>query len=430
MGLFDRIKRAFAELVEQPEELTLADYELAQWLGINTAGSRKALSEATYFTCLKILSETMGKLPLKYYQQSDQGRIRATPTKTSRMLALRPNEYMSSATFWTMMEYNCQHYGNAYAWIRTRRGTKGGRYGREREVIDLWPMRSDRVEILIDDIGWFREPGKVYYRYTDDRSGKSYVMPSESVLHIKTWCTKDGIVGKSVREILKDTIGGGADAQKYQNSLIGSGLSASAVLQYTGEIDRQKRIKLQNEYNSLLSGAKNAGKVVAIPIGMELKPIKMTLQEAQFIELRKYTALQIAAAFGIKPNHLNNYEKSSYANSEMQQLSFLVDTMLYRLAIYEQEINSKILTLSEEKEGFFYKFNEKALLRADAKTQMETIAEGVQNALYTPNEGREYLDLPAKEGGDILICNGNYMPVEMAGAQYAGKEESNGGDQH
>jgi hypothetical protein len=61
---------------------------------------------------------------------------------------------------------------------------------------------------------------------------------------------------------------------------------------------------------------------------------------------------------------------------------------------------------------------------------METIAEGVQNALYTPNEGREYLDLPAKEGGDILICNGNYMPVEMAGAQYAGKEESNGGDQH
>jgi HK97 family phage portal protein len=163
---------------------------------------------------------------------------------------------------------------------------------------------------------------------------------------------------------------------------------------------------------------------------MELKPIKMTLQEAQFTELRKYTALQIAAAFGIKPNHLNNYEKSSYANSEMQQLSFLVDTMLYRLAIYEQEINSKILTFSEEKEGYFYKFNEKALLRADAKTQMETIAEGVQNALYTPNEGREYLDLPAKEGGDILICNGNYMPVEMAGAQYAGKEESNGGDQH
>ena len=428
MGLFDGIKRIFTN---SGEELGLTDIELAQWLGIDPSLNRKALNEATYFTCLKILSETMGKLPLKYYQQSAKGRIRAEPTKASWILSSRPNDYMSAATFWTVMEYNCQHYGNAYAWIQTRRGTKGGRYGREREIVAVWPMDPASTEVIIDDQGYFGDKGKIYYRYSDQRSGKGYTFRSDSILHIKTWCTRDGIIGKSVREILAETIGGASESQKYMNNLVGSGLAASAVLQYTGEIDRQKRIKLQNEYNSLLTGAKNAGKVVAIPVGFELKPIKMTLAEAQFSELRKYTALQIAAAFGIKPNHLNNYEKSSYANSEMQQLSFLVDTMLYRLAIYEQEINEKCLTPGQQRDGFFYKFNEKAILRADSKTQLDTIAEAIQNALYTPNEGREFLDMPAEEGGDRLICNGSFVPLDLVGIQYAegaGKEGSDGGN--
>lgn len=54
--------------------------------------------------------------------------------------------------------------------------------------------------------------------------------------------------------------------------------------------------------------------------------------------MKKYSALQIASAFGIKPNQIGDYEKSSYASSEAQQLSFYVDTMLYILKQYEEGI--------------------------------------------------------------------------------------------
>lgn len=60
---------------------------------------------------------------------------------------------------------------------------------------------------------------------------------------------------------------------------------------------------------------------------MTLQPLNVTLADAQYAEIKKYTALQIAAAFGIKPNQLNDYDKSSYSNSESQQLAFLVDTI-------------------------------------------------------------------------------------------------------
>ena len=85
---------------------------------------------------------------------------------------------------------------------------------------------------------------------------------------------------------------------------------------------------------------------------------------------------------------------------------------------YEEETTFKLLTNKQIEEGCFFKYNERAILRADTKTQMETLTAGVNNGIYTPNEAREFVDLPEKEGGDILITNGNYIPITEVGKQY------------
>ena len=51
------------------------DDELKEWLGI-TGTKPDVEKEVTYYTCLKMLSETIGKVPLKYYQETPKGRIR------------------------------------------------------------------------------------------------------------------------------------------------------------------------------------------------------------------------------------------------------------------------------------------------------------------------------------------------------------------
>ena len=394
------------------------------WLGINPKSN--ALNEVTYFTCLKMLTETMGKLPLKFYQRTGKGKIRAEPNKAAQLLMTRPNKIMTPATFWGTVEFNCQHYGNAYVWIQTKY-QKSGRFGGTIEPVAFWVMQSEYVQVFMDDVGVFGNSGQLYYRYSDPKTGKTYTFGQDSVMHFKTWCSTDGILGKSVREMLMDTIGGAEESQTYLNGLYRDGLTASMALQYTGDLDKSRRMALQREYNDLLTGAKNAGKVVAVPVGMTLQPLNIKLTDAQFFELKKYTALQIAGAFGIKPNQLNNYDKSSYANSETQQLAFLIDTMAYRLNQYEQEINYKCLTPEEQKEGFFFKFNEKALLRTDAKTQMANIVSAVTNGLYTVNEGRELLDLAYVDGGDVNMINGTYTPITQIGAAYGLNNNPDGG---
>lgn len=425
MGFFKKLFNTQQEV--QAESATVAEAKLLEWLGID-GNKPEAISETTYFTCLKILSETMGKLPLKLYIEDEKGgRVRAPRTRETDAILNRPNTNMSPSVFWSTMEANCHHFGNSYAWIQWTT-ERDGKYGGTRVVKALWPMRSDCVTVYMDDAGIFGDKGKLYYQYQEPKSGDEYMFDQMQVLHIKTWLTWDGIMGKSVKEILATTIEGSGYSQKYLEKLYESGLTASSVLQYTGDLDEKLRKKLQAKYDDLLTGARNAGKVVALPVGMNLTPLQYKLADTQFMELKKYSALQIAAAFGVKPNQINDYEKSSYSNSESQQLAFLVDTMLYRIAMYEQELNYKLLPEQKRLDGYLYKYNEKVILRADAETQMKTLTSGINNGVYTPNEARQQLDLPSKDGGDQLIVNGNYIPLTDVGAAYGISKEGGSGE--
>ena len=254
--------------------------------------------------------------------------------------------------------------------------------------------------------------------YNDKYSGEQYVLSTEEVLHFKTSHSLDGITGLPVQTILRQTVEGAGASQEFLNNLYQNGLTAKAVLEYTGDLNEEAVRKLTAAMETYGAGTKNTGKILPIPLGMKLTPLDIKLSDSQFIELKKYSALQIAAAFGIKPNQINDYEKSSYSNSEMQQLSFYVDTMLFVLKQYEEEVNYKLLTDDERDEGKYFKLNEKAILRTDSKTQMEIFAQAIQNGVEKPNECRRKLDLKDAAGGNKLIVNGNFIPLEEVGNQY------------
>lgn len=415
MNVFSRIVKGIKNAIIPVSSVDMQSQELLEWLGISST-SKKLVSEVTYFTCLKMLSETLGKMPLKFYQETDKGIIKIPSNRAHTLLRTRPNALMTPSTFWATVEQNRNHYGNAYVWIRRR--FKRDKYGGSYEIQDFWIMPSNDVKVLIDDKGYFGAKGRLWYQYTDKHSKEQYLFNSDDVMHFKTSYSFDGILGVPVREILKSTLEGGLESQNFMNKLYESGLTAKAVLEYTGDLNEEAKTRLVKGFESFANGSKNSGKIIPVPLGMKLIPLDIKLTDSQFFELKKFNALQIAGAFGIKPNQLNNYDKSSYANSEMQQLSFIVDTELFILKQYEEEIMYKTLTTKEIEERKFLKFNEKVILRTDIKTQMESLAKAINNGVYTPNEAREFLDKPAKEGGDVLIVNGNYIPIIDVGMAY------------
>lgn len=413
MKFIKRLGLALKMIVNKSDRQTIELNNLYKFLGIDPDEDERAISEATYFACMKVLSESIGKLPLKLLRYNDKNGVEtARKHPLYYVLHDRPNPYMTATNFWSTVEYNRNHYGNAYVWIQ----------GAGKNM-KLWILPSTQVTVYYDDAKILADQPDIYYVYSG--GGRMYRFGSEEVLHFKSSNSLDGILGISVQDQLKATIGGGVKSQKMLNKMYSSGFTAKAVLNYTGSLSDanvQELVKMTEAYAKGELSNEGVENIIPIPLGFSLNPLNVKLADNQFVEVRQYTALQIASAFGIKPYQIGDYTKSSYASAEAQQLSFLVDTLLYIIKQYEEEISYKLLTRSEVDRGYHFKFNVAVILRADLKTQIDSLSTAVNSFLYTPNEARALLDLEAKEGGDRLLGNGSSIPVELTGSQYTSVE--------
>lgn len=413
MKLKDRVKAGVLAFRGKSAETVGLD-RLVEYLGIY-GQEGAALSEATYFACQKVLSESVAKIPIRVQQYTPEGGVRvAREHRYYRMLHDRPNPYMTASVFWGMAEHKRNDRGNSYAWIDET----------DPDHPKLWPMSPESVRVYYDNARRLDEQPDVYYQYSTPHG--VLVLGSEEVLHFKSHNTLDGLVGISVREQLATTIQGNLKAQKMLNRMIDSGMTAKSVLQYTGSLNDASVEKLREQVEKYMAAGineKDAKNVIPIPVGFNLTPLNVKLADSQFLELRQYSALQIASAFGVKPYQVGDYTKSSYASAEAQQLSFLVDTLLYIVKQYEEEIEAKLLTDAEIKQGYHIKFDTSVLLRTEFQKMVTTLKEAVNGFLMTPNEARARLDLPSKEGGDRLLGNGASIPVELTGAQYTARAQ-------
>ena len=99
----------------------------------------------------------------------------------------------------------------------------------------------------------------------------------------------------------------------------------------------------------------------------------------------------------------------------MEFVKYTLDPWVIR---WEQSIQRALLS-QDEKAVYFVKFNLEGLLRGDYQSRMNGYAIGRQNGWMSANDIRELENLdriPAEEGGDLYLINGNMLPLKDAGA--------------
>lgn len=384
---------------------------VTQGLDPNGIDTSPDYAEIVYFTCLKHLSETMGKMPWEKRQiTAKKGSEKIFDAQLDYLLNVRPNPYMTASQFWATTELNKLHYGNAYVYIETDKMTG---YPKA-----LWQLPAKNMEVWVDNAGILDSKDAIWYVWTDARTSKRYSFAKEEILHFKTQFAFDGLMGVPVKDVLKTQINTNKYAEGFLNKFYKSGMFGSKVaVYYTGTLDKKKEVELVENLESFSNRTTN-GKFIPIPLGWQAQMLDMKLVDAQFFENNQITALQIAGAFGIKPNVINDYSKSSYSNSESQQLDFYVNTLQPLFKSYEQEMTSKLLRTDEQLKGVRLCINEKILFKMDSKTQSEVLTSYLTNFGMTVNEVREELDLPYIDDGNKLLGNGNAITLEKAGEQY------------
>ena len=376
---------------------------------------RSAMQMTAVYACVRILSEAVASLPLHVYRYSDTGgKEKALAHPLYGLLHDEPNPEMSAFSFRETLMTHLLLWGNGYAQvIRNGRG----------EVLALYPLMPDRMTVDRD------VHGRIIYEYTrsdgDARTmgSKSTVRlaPSE-VLHI-SGLGFDGLVGYSPIAMAKNAIGMGLACDEYGASFYQNGAQPGGVLEHPGVVKDPKRVR--ESWNAIYQGSANAHRIAVLEEGMAYKPISISPEQAQFLQARKFQIDEIARIFRVPPHMVGDLEKSSFSNIEQQSLEFVKYTLAPWITRWEQAIYRALFSEAEKKR-FFVRFNVEGLLRGDYKSRMDGYAVARQNGWMSANDIRELENfdrIPAEEGGDLYLINGNMLTLAQAGA-YAANPQS------
>lgn len=388
------------------------------FMGSSTSGKRvnerSAMQMTAVYSCVRILSEAVAGLPLHLYQYTDKSsKEKAVENPLYFLLHDEPNTEMTSFVFRETLMTHLLLWGNAYSQII--RNGKG-------EVMGLYPLMPDRMTVNRD------EKGRLYYEYmvsSDDaktlKDGTVRLSPYD-VLHIPG-LGFDGLVGYSPIAMAKNAIGLAIAAEEYGSKFYANGATPSGILEYPGTVKEPDKVR--ESWNAGFGGSSNAHKIAVLEEGMKYTPISISPNEAQFLETRKFQINEIARIFRVPPHMVGDLEKSSFSNIEQQSLEFVKYTLEPWLVRWEQAMQRSLIP-QDDKSKYFIKFNVDGLLRGDYQSRMQGYATARQNGWMSANDIRELENLdriPAEDGGDLYLINGNMMPLSMSGAAY-GKEEN------
>lgn len=367
------------------------EVQFLEALGIETDGSN--LQNATVVAIMRILTEAVSKLPLKLMAKIDDSLAEAEDHSLKYVFETRPNPNMSPTDFWKAMEFQRIFHGNSYAYIE--RDASG-------KVLGLHPIESTNVRVLVDDAGVF--DSKSQLNYILNLNGVEYRAESSQMLHFKSF-TENGLIGKSLLTLIQSELGTLKGGSRFVSNFFKKGLSASGILQYTGDISPEAQRLMRDKFEDLASGVDNSGRILPLPAGFTYQSIKNSMVDAQFVEVNKLTIAQIASVFGVKMSMLNDSVSSKYSSSVAESEAFYRDVLLSTLKQYEEELNFKLLTPMEVKQGYFTMFNVEAMLRANIDDRYESYRKAIQAGMMTPNEARRLERMKALPGGDRLLVN-------------------------
>ena len=193
-----------------------------------------------------------------------------------RVLHDQPNPEQCALVFRESMMGALLSRGNAYAEIEFN--TLG-------EPISLWQIPSERVQV--------GRLGRSLVYLVDQKTP----IPSERIIHLLAF--GDGTIGYSPLHLARQSIGVGLAAESNAASLYGNGSIPGGVLEVTKGLKAEAADRLRRDWEALHAGPHRAG-IAALEYWDEVQPDRVTPQDAQFLESRRFQVDEIAAGIACR----------------------------------------------------------------------------------------------------------------------------------
>lgn len=398
MGIFDRFIGQEARSLEDPTAtnstkdflsvMGWGDFAAAAGVTVNVD---TAMGVPAIWAAVNFIGGTLAGLPLHVYRKTDAGRERVTDG-FGATINTAVNDEMSSFEWRKYMFEQVLTGGRSITYIE--RDGSGN-------VRNLHPVDPNGVlvERKTTSQGF---PAKTY-RYNQR------IFKAKDIIDLTFMVKANQLDPRGPIATNKDAIGMAIAASQYGAKAFQSGGIPPAVLQGPFQSGAAASRASEDVAAATAKLAKEGRPIMALPLGHELKSVGFSPEQMQLIELQRFSIEQIARIYSLPPIFLQDLTRSTFTNSEQQDLHFVKHTLKRWIEQAEQEMNLKLFGRGSDQ---YVEFNVDGLLRGDFKTRMEAHATSIQNGIRTPNEVRDLENMSARDEGDDLMIQGATVPIK------------------
>lgn len=364
-----------------------------------------AMQQGPVYACVRLLSGPPATLPFPFKRKVDERtRVEAPDVPANIVLNSRPNRWQKPHQFKRMMTAHVLLRGNGVALKVMSRG----------QLVELIPLHPDRVDIKQND------DLSLSFEYTRKNGGKT-TFEQKEIFHLYG-LTLNGYSGVTPLTYARETLGLAVSQENYGAGTFRNGIRASGVLTTEQKVSNEARKNLKDSLDEYRSGGDSEGKFLILEEGLAPTELKMTAQDAQWVDARKLSRSDIAMFFGVPPSMIgdNSGSDSNWGTGlEQKANGFVTFTLEDYLTMWEE---GATLDLNSDPK-IYAKFNRAALVKGDIKTRWDAYVKGLQWGVWSPNEVRALEDMNPRAGGDIY-----YPPPNTAGKEDGAKPEDKDDD--
>lgn len=371
-----------------------------------------ALQVATVYSCVDLISSTVGALPLNVFEiqmgQSGHPSHRlAIDHALFDLLRFEPNPEMTAATFRKTLQVHGLLWGNQYAEI-VRDGANRILGVYPRNPARTRPYRTSKGLLVYKTSEGFREqtdPNDVV-----NPEGPERTIFSEDMLHIPG-LSLDGRLGQGTIWLARQVVGLALATEKHGAKLFSNGARPGGILLYPGKLKPEARLKLKQSWDEAQSG-ENIHKTALLEENLKWQETASKNNEAQFLETRQFQKAEICSIFHVPPHMIGDTEKSNRANTEQLGLEFVTFTLRPWLEAWQQEIRRKLFPrVGRTANKFAASFDTRDITMPDAESRKDFYNSGKQWGWLSTNliHTMEKLNPVEEEWADQY-----WMPINMS----------------
>ena len=313
-----------------------------------------AISLTAVYASVNVIASNVASLPFNVFERLNPGRRPALENPVNDLIAVEPNEEVSSFGFWSAMLFQACLRGNGYAEIER----------------DEWS--GDPVALHLVDASKC-EPrrngdGRIYYEVVSERIGTERVEKiwAENMLHVAN-IGENGIVGLSPISVAREAVSSLVAAEKMGAAAIGNSHNFAGTIETDSELDEPARKNIREGISKVHQGPYNAAKILFLEDGLKFNPMKISLQEYQWLEYRKWGPQEIARLFGVPPHKIGDLSQATYSNIEEQNIEFAMGTLRLWCERIAAEVNRKLFT-RDDRRRYYAQHDMNAVVRGNSES--------------------------------------------------------------